>query len=38
MAPDPTLLTQLAVNPLSADSMLAAFGALGIFVDRKSVV
>jgi len=32
MAPDPTLLTQLALNPLSADSMLAAFGALGIFV------
>ena len=40
MAPDPMLaaqlptrlVTQLALNPLSADSMLAAFGALGILV------
>ena len=32
MAPDPTVLTQLAVNPLSANSLLAAFGAAGVFV------
>ena len=31
MAPDPTALMNLAVNPLSANSLLAAFGALGIF-------
>ena len=32
MAPDPTALINLAVNPLSANSLLAAFGAAGIFV------
>jgi membrane-associated protein len=31
MAPDPTVLTSLAVNPLSANSLLAAFGAAGVF-------
>jgi membrane-associated protein len=30
MAPDPTALMNLAVNPLSANSLLAAFGAFGI--------
>jgi membrane-associated protein len=30
MAPDPTALINLAVNPLDANSLLAAFGALGI--------
>ncbi len=32
MAPDPTALINLAVNPLSANSLLSAFGAAGIFV------
>ncbi|WP_225446881.1 DedA family protein [Streptacidiphilus sp. PB12-B1b] len=31
MAPDPTALMHLAVNPLSANSLLAAFGAAGVF-------
>ena len=30
MTPDPTALTSLALNPLDANSVLAAFGALGI--------
>jgi membrane-associated protein len=30
MAPDPTALTSLALNPLDANSLLASFGALGI--------
>ncbi|MFC1414439.1 DedA family protein [Streptacidiphilus sp. N1-12] len=30
MGPDPTALTSLALNPLDANSLLAAFGALGI--------
>ncbi|MEY9966521.1 membrane-associated protein [Streptacidiphilus sp. MAP12-16] len=30
MAPDPTALINLAVNPLDANSLLAAFGAFGI--------
>jgi membrane-associated protein len=30
MAPDPTALTNLALNPLDANSVLASFGALGI--------
>lgn len=30
MAPDPTALINLAVNPLDANSLLAAFGAIGI--------
>jgi membrane-associated protein len=32
MAPDPTALINLAVNPLDANSLLASFGALGIAV------
>jgi len=30
MTPDPTALTSLALNPLDANSLLAAFGALGV--------
>ena len=32
MAPDPTALINLAVNPLDANSLLASFGAIGIAV------